>query len=167
MKHIAYIAMGSNIGNKLLQCQKAIAEILKVDRHKLLARSSFYKTQPLGYTTQDWFINGVIKIETHLEAHGLLRSLRAIESCLGRQETFRWGPRAIDLDLLFYDREQIQSGELVLPHPHLHERQFVLIPLAEIDPDLVHPFFKKTIQELLCQLNEDQGVERLPSPELP
>jgi 2-amino-4-hydroxy-6-hydroxymethyldihydropteridine diphosphokinase len=166
MKHIAYIAMGSNIGNKLLQCQKAIAQILEVDRHKLLARSSFYKTQPLGYTTQDWFINGVIKIETHQEAHELLRSLKAIESCLGRQETFRCGPREIDLDLLFYDEEQIQSEDLVLPHPRLHKRQFVLIPLAEIDPDLVHPVLKKTVQELLNDLKEDQGVEELLPPEV-
>jgi len=163
MRHIAYIAMGSNVGDKLLQCQKAISQILKVDRHKLLAQSSFYKTQPLGYPAQDWFINGVIKIETDLEPHQLLGSLKAIESCLGRRETFRWGPREIDLDLLFCDDEQIQSEDLVLPHPRLHERQFALTPLAEIDPHLVHPVLKKTIQELLNNLKEEQGVERLPA----
>lgn len=162
MRHVAYIGMGSNVGNKLLQCQKAISEILKIDRHRLLAQSSFYKTQPLGYTAQDWFVNGVVKIETDLEAHELLRSLQALESRLGRRETFRWGPRAIDLDLLFYDEEQIQSEVLQIPHPLLHERQFVLIPLAEIDPHLVHPILKKTIQELLNHLQEDQGVEKLP-----
>ena len=162
MRHIAYIAMGSNVGNKLLQCQKAISQILKVDRHKLLAQSSFYKTQPLGYRAQDWFINDVIKIETDLKPHKLLGTLKAIESCLGRRETFRWGPREIDLDLLFYDNEEIQSEDLVLPHPRLHERQFVLFPLAEIDPHLVHPVLKKTIQEILNDLKEDQGVEKLP-----
>jgi 2-amino-4-hydroxy-6-hydroxymethyldihydropteridine diphosphokinase len=161
MKHIAYIALGSNVGDKLLQCRKAISEILKIDRHRLLARSSFYKTQPLGYTIQDWFVNGVIKLETELEAHELLRFLGTLESRLGRQETFRWGPRSIDLDLLFFDDEQIRSEELVLPHPLLHERQFVLVPLAEIDPHLVHPVLRQTIRELLTQLKEDQGVEKL------
>lgn len=161
MKHITYIALGSNAGDKLLQCQKAISEILKIDRHRVLARSSFYKTQPLGYTVQDWFVNGVIKLETELEAHELFRSLKALESCLGRRETFRWGPRTIDLDLLFFDDEQIRSEELVIPHPLLHERQFVLIPLAEIDPHLVHPVLRQTIRELLTQLKEDQGVEKL------
>ena len=162
MKHIAYIGMGSNVGNKLLQCQKAISEILRIDRHRLLAQSSFYKTQPFGYTAQDWFMNGVIKIETDLEAYELLRSLKEIESRLGRQETVRWGPRVIDLDILFYDEEQIRSEELQIPHPRLHDRQFVLIPLAEIDPHLIHPVLKKTIRELLNRLHEDQGVERMP-----
>ncbi len=165
MGHIAYIALGSNVGNKLLQCQKAVSQVLKVDHHRLLARSSFYKTQPIGYPDQDWFVNGVIKIETVLEPHQLLQSLGAIESHLGRKKTFRWGPRAIDLDLLFYDEEQIQSDDLVLPHPRLHERQFVLIPLVEMDPGLVHPVLKKTVHEILSHLKEDQGVEKLPPPD--
>ena len=165
MKHIIYIALGSNVGDKLLQCRKAISEILKIDHHRLLARSSFYKTQPIGYTVQDWFVNGVIKLETELEAHELLRSLKALESRLGRVETFRWGPRTIDLDLLFFDDEQIHSEELIIPHPLLHERQFVLIPLAEIDPHLVHPVLRQTIRELLTQLKENQGVEKLPAVE--
>jgi len=161
VKHITYIALGSNVGDKLLQCRKAISEILKIDHHRLLAQSSFYKTQPLGYTVQDWFVNGVIKLETELEAYELLRSLKALESRLGRRETFQWGPRTIDLDLLFYDDKQIRSEELSIPHPLLHERQFVLVPLAEIDPHLVHPVLGQTIRELLTQLKEDQGVEKL------
>lgn len=165
MKHITYIALGSNVGDKLLQCRKAISEILKIDRHRLLAQSSFYKTQPLGYTIQDWFVNGVIKLETELEAHELLRSLKALESRLGRRETIRWGPRTIDLDLLFFDDEKIHSEELVIPHPLLHERQFVLVPLTEIDPHLVHPVLGQTIRELLTQLKEDQGVEKILSVE--
>jgi 2-amino-4-hydroxy-6-hydroxymethyldihydropteridine diphosphokinase len=163
MKHIAYVGMGSNVGKKLVQCREAVSEILKIDRHKLLAQSSYYRTEPVGHADQDWFVNGVIKIETDLTAHGLLRSLKAIESHLGRRETFRWGPRAIDLDLLFYDREQIHSDDLQIPHPLLHKRQFVLIPLAEIAPHLLHPVLKKTIQELLNGLKEDQGVEKLSS----
>ena len=161
MGHIAYIGMGSNLGNKLDQCEEAISEILKIDRHKLLAKSSFFKTQPVGYTSQDWFVNGVIKIETDLEARELLRTLKTIEAQLGRTETFRWGPRTIDLDILFFDDIEIDTEELQIPHPLLQNRQFVLIPLAEIDRNLIHPALKKTIQELLDNCKEDQGVEKL------
>ena len=161
MGHIAYIGIGSNLGDKVSQCEKAISEILKTDRHKLLARSSFFKTKPMGYTCQDWFINGVIKIETELEPLELLRLLKNIESRLGRKKTFQWGPRAIDLDILFFDEKQIQVEGLQIPHPFLQERQFVLIPLAEIDRGLIHPVLKKSIGELLDNLTEDQGVERI------
>jgi 2-amino-4-hydroxy-6-hydroxymethyldihydropteridine diphosphokinase len=163
MGHIAYIGIGSNLGDKLDQCEKAISEILKVDHHKLLAKSSFFKTQPVGYTSQDWFVNGVIKIETDLEPFDLFRMLKAIESRLGRLKTFRWGPRSIDLDILFFDETEIQTEELQIPHPLIHERQFVLIPLAEIDPGLIHPVIRKTVQELLENLKQDQGVEKLQS----
>jgi len=161
MGYIAYIGIGSNIGDKVNQCEKAISEILKVDHHKLLAKSSLFKTQPSGYTSQDWFVNGVIKIETDLEAHELLRKLKAIESQLGRTETFRWGPRTIDLDILFFDNAEIHTEELQVPHPSIQERQFVLIPLAEIDRYLIHPVLKKTVQELLNNIKKDQGVEKL------
>ncbi len=161
MGHIAYIGIGSNLGDKLDHCEKAISEILKTDHHKLLAKSSFYRTQPIGYTSQDRFVNGVIKIETDLEAHELLRTLKTIESQLGRTETFRWGSRTIDLDILFFDDIQIRTEGLQIPHPRIQDRQFVLIPLAEIDRNLIHPVFKKTIQELLNNLREDQGVEKL------
>jgi 2-amino-4-hydroxy-6-hydroxymethyldihydropteridine diphosphokinase len=163
MKHIAYIGIGSNLGDKLNHCEKAISEILKVDHHKLLAKSSFFKTQPIGYTSQDWFINGVIKIETDLEPLGLLQVLKTIESHLGRTETFRWGPRTIDLDILIFDDREMKTEELQIPHPLLHERQFVLIPLAEIDRDLLHPVLKKTVGEILENFKEDQGVEKLKS----
>ncbi len=161
MKHIAYIGIGSNLGDKLYYCEKAISEILKIDRHKLLAKSSFFKTEPIGYTSQDWFVNGVIEIETGLEPSELLQTLKTIEVQLGRTETFRWGPRAIDLDILFFDDCQIQTGELKVPHPHIQDRKFVLVPLAEIDRNLIHPVLKKTIQQLLDSLKEDQKVERL------
>ena len=163
MGHIAYIGIGSNIGDKIHQCEKAISEILKIDRHILLAKSSFFKTQPIGYTDQDWFVNGVIKIETDLEPPDLLRALKDIESRLGRRETFQWGPRQIDLDILFFDDKEIQLGELQVPHPRLHERQFVLIPIVEIDQGLIHPILKKTVGELLKNLREDQGVEKIQS----
>jgi 2-amino-4-hydroxy-6-hydroxymethyldihydropteridine diphosphokinase len=161
MGHIAYIGIGSNLGDKVDQCEKAISEILKVDRHKLLAKSSFFKTKPIGYTSQDYFVNGVIKIETDLDADTLLRTLKAIESRLGRTVTFRWGPRSIDLDILLFDEEVIRTEEFRVPHPSMHERQFVLIPLAEIDRSLIHPVLRKSIGELLQDLKEDQGVEKI------
>jgi len=162
MRHIVYIGIGSNVGDKAYQCEQGISEIQKLDRHRLLARSSLYKTQPIGYTEQDWFINLVIKIETEMDAPALLSSLKEIESQFGRVKTLRWGPRTIDLDILFFDAHQIQTDELIVPHPLIQDRQFVLVPLAEIDPNLTHPVLKKTVKELLERLKEDQGVERLP-----
>ena len=161
MGHIVYIGIGSNLGDKLYFCEKAISEILKIDRHKLLAKSSLFKTQPLGYTSQDWFVNGVIKIETDLEPSELLGTLKTIEARLGRTETFQWGPRTIDLDILFFDYVVLHTRDLQIPHPLIQKRRFVLIPLAEIDRNLIHPVLKKTVQELLNDFQEDQKVEKL------
>jgi len=161
VKHIAYIGIGSNLGDKLHLCEKAISEILRIDRHQLLAKSSFFKTEPVGYTSQDWFVNGVIKIETDLDPSELLRTLKTIEAHLGRTETFRWGPRTIDLDILFFDDLQIQTEELNIPHPFIQDRKFVLIPLAEIDRYLIHPVLKRTVQDLLDNFKEEQKVEKL------
>jgi 2-amino-4-hydroxy-6-hydroxymethyldihydropteridine diphosphokinase len=163
MGHIAYIGIGSNKGDKISQCEKAISDILSVNHHKLIATSSLFKTQPIGYTAQDSFVNGVIKIETELDPRELLQTLKTIEARLGRTETFRWGPREIDLDILFYDDREELLEELQIPHPRLHERQFVLIPLVEIDQNLIHPVLKKTLGTLLGNLKEDQGVVKLKS----
>jgi len=161
MGHIAYIGIGSNLGDKIYQCETAISDILRADQNKLLAKSALFKTKPIGYTSQDWFVNSVIKIETDLKPLDLLRLLKDIESRLGREKTFRWGPRVIDLDILLFDEEEIEMEGLQIPHPRLQERQFVLIPLAEIDRNLIHPVLKKSIGELLENLKEDQGVEKI------
>jgi len=161
MGYTAYIGIGSNAGDKVLNCETAISEILKIDQHKLLGRSSFFNTRPIGYTAQDLFVNSVIKIETDLEPLDLYRTLKTIELRLGRKETFPLGPRVIDLDLLLFDDRRIDTEELQVPHPRFHERQFVLIPLSEIDPNLIHPVLKKTVGELLEEIREDQGVEKI------
>ena len=161
MRHIAYIGVGSNIGDKAHRCEQGIAEILRIDRSTLLAKSSLYKTQPVGHPSQDWFVNGVIKIETELEAPDLLQSMKEIETRLGRHKTFQWGPRTLDLDLLLFDDQIIDTEELSVPHPRIQERQFVLIPLAEIDHHLIHPVLKKSVQELLDNFKQDQGVQKL------
>jgi len=163
MGHIVYIGFGSNLGDKIAYCEKAIAEILGLDNHKLLAKSSFYKTQPVGYRAQDWFVNGVIKLESDLEPQDLLRALKEVEARLGRTETFQWGPREIDLDLLLYEDQIIQTSQLQVPHPRIQERQFVLIPLVEIAQGLVHPVLKKSIRKILEEIKENQGVKRLQS----
>jgi 2-amino-4-hydroxy-6-hydroxymethyldihydropteridine diphosphokinase len=162
MKHIAFVGVGSNLGDKIGHCEKATAELLSVDSNHLLSRSSFYQTRPVGYLDQDWFVNGVFQMDTHLAPLDLLRALKAAESRMGRAETARWGPRIIDLDLLFYDEAVIRTPEMEIPHPRLHERQFVLIPLGEIAPDLIHPGLGKTVRELSASL-PDQGVEPIAS----
>jgi 2-amino-4-hydroxy-6-hydroxymethyldihydropteridine diphosphokinase len=106
-------------------------------------------------------VNGVIEIETDLEPLPLLQELKSIEERFGRRQTFRWGPRVIDLDILFYGERKVREALLEIPHPRLHERQFVLIPLAEIASEFVHPVLGKTIRELLENFPHDQGVEKI------
>jgi len=161
MGYIVHIGIGSNIGDKIVLCKKAISEILRLDSNKILAMSSLYKTEPIGFTDQDWFINCVIKIETDLEPLSLLYALKNIEINLGREKTFYWGPRKIDLDILLFDKRVITTEELKIPHPQLHRRKFVLVPLAEIDRNIFHPVLKRTVGELLEDLKENQWVERI------
>src|ERR1700733_6745295 len=133
------IALGGNVGDVRATFQKAIANICGMTQGVLLARSSDYATPPWGEARQARFINACIEIETGLDPHALLFTLQKIEQKFGRYRTReqRWGPRTLDLDLIAYDDVTLQKPELTLPHPHLFERAFVLVPLAEIAPDRV------------------------------
>jgi 2-amino-4-hydroxy-6-hydroxymethyldihydropteridine diphosphokinase len=157
---VAYIGFGSNIGDRLKHIQNAIHALSKTEGITLQEISSVYKTDPVGYETQEPFLNGVAAIQTNLSPLSLLRTLKDIEIAVGRQHRIRWGPREIDLDLLIYGDLRLQTEKLVVPHPAMHLRGFVLVPLAEIAPDLVHPVFQETIETLLEHLEDDKSVTK-------
>jgi 2-amino-4-hydroxy-6-hydroxymethyldihydropteridine diphosphokinase len=157
MKHTVYIALGTNLGDRLVNLRAAI-KAMSPELH-VLAESHVYETPPWGYEDQPAFLNMVIKAKTTLEPEPLLTYLKQLEVELGREQNFRWGPRLIDLDILFYDDLTLDSPPLVIPHPRLHERAFVLVPLADIAPDLIHSVLARPVRELLAQVNT-KGIER-------
>ena len=148
-----YLGLGSNKGERLTYLKRAIDELHKVG--KVITISPVYETEPWGKIGQPPFLNAVIRMETELAPLLLLREIKVIEQRIGRQPSQRWGPREIDIDILFYDELVLDTHELKVPHPYLHVRPFVLIPLADIAPDLVHPVLKKTVYELVKELSDD------------
>lgn len=161
--YAAYIGFGSNIGDRLKHLQNAIHALSKTEGINLQKISSVYKTDPIGYEAQGQFLNGVAAIQTNLSPLFLLHTLKNIETAVGRQRRLRWGPREIDLDLLIYGNLCVQTEKLVIPHPEMHLRRFVLVPLAEIAPNLVHPIFQESIQTLLERLEDDKSVIQITS----
>ena len=161
-RHRAYIGFGSNLGNRRDNCSNAIRALAALPTCRLLQTSSYYETAPVGLVEQPPFINGVVLLETAEDAQWLLHQMLAIETSFGRTRDLKWGPRSIDLDLLFLDDLIIESPELFVPHPLLHERRFVLEPLNEIAPGFRHPCLGKTVAELLADLKGgEQRVEVL------
>ena len=157
-----YIALGSNLGDRELNLLRAVAEIGKLPSCKVTALSSFYETSPVGVTDQPLFINAVLRLTTRLAPHDLLNRLQYIETAIfSRKRTILWGPRTIDLDLLLYGDEVISSEELIVPHPRMAERRFVLQPLSDIAPDLKHPVLGKKIAELLEALRYEETVVKI------
>jgi 2-amino-4-hydroxy-6-hydroxymethyldihydropteridine diphosphokinase len=161
-RHQVYIGFGSNLGNRLNNCRNAIGALGALPLCSLLKTSSFYETSPVGLVEQPAFINGVVLLETSEDAHWLFRQMLEIENIYGRIRTLKWGPRSIDLDLLFFDDQIIITPELSVPHPFLHERRFVLEPLNEMAPGFRHPSLGKSVADLLHDLKDgDQRVEVL------
>ncbi len=160
---IAYIGIGSNLGTPGENCIEAIEKISNTKDIKIISRSSFYQTEPIGEVQQDWFVNSAIKIKTNLSPTHLLSALLNIESAMGRTREEKWGPRLIDLDLLFYGNLILRKKGLTLPHPEILKRKFVLIPMSEIAENLVHPTLKKTIKILLQESSDETVVKKLKS----
>ncbi len=144
--HTVYLGLGTNLGDRGGNLQAAVAALSPLV--EVTAESKVYETPAWGFEDQPAFLNMAVKALTDLAPGDLLAYLKRIEARLGRTATFRWGPRLIDIDILFYDDLVLETPELVIPHARLHERAFVLIPLLDIDPDLVHPLLRKTVREL-------------------
>jgi len=153
-----YIGLGSNLGDRLANIRKAI-ELMEEEGIEIIDESSIYETEPVGYKEQGWFLNSVVKGRTELSSRRLWERLEKIEKSMGREREIKWGPRIIDLDILFYGNEILNGKQLQIPHPELYKRKFVLVPLAEVAPKLVHPVLKKTISELLRDLKDNSQVE--------
>jgi 2-amino-4-hydroxy-6-hydroxymethyldihydropteridine diphosphokinase len=153
--HLAYISVGSNLGDKLENCRWGIARLSATAEVRITGRSRFYQTEPVDYLAQDWFINAAVRIETTLSPFALLDRLQALQLEAGRTAGGRrFGPRVLDLDLLLYDQLVVEDPRLSLPHPRMHRRRFVLRPLCDIDPLLVHPLIGKNMHHLLSELDE-------------
>lgn len=153
----AYLGLGSNIGDKAAMLAAAVERLARTPGIALAARSSDFRTPPWGDTDQDWFLNAAVAIDTDLTPHALLEVCLSIEASLGRVRERRWGPRVIDIDVLAYEGAQVSDERLVLPHRFVRERAFVLVPLAEIAPDLV--IGGETVRDALVKLDRT-GIER-------
>jgi 2-amino-4-hydroxy-6-hydroxymethyldihydropteridine diphosphokinase len=160
-----FLLLGSNLGNKRAVLEQT-ANIIGFRVGKIFASSSFFKTEPWGNTDQPSFVNQVIGVASLLGAKDLLDVCKKIEKEMGRETNEKWGPRLIDIDILFFGKDIIESDALSIPHPQLHLRRFTLEPFHEIAPELVHPIFKKTISELLFECTDRSEVHKLTRDEL-
>ncbi|MGH7773539.1 MAG: 2-amino-4-hydroxy-6-hydroxymethyldihydropteridine diphosphokinase [Candidatus Binatia bacterium] len=163
MPHQVYIGIGSNLGKKKENYLEALARIAKIPDTRIIKESSVYESEPLG-ESKEWYVNGVIEIETELKPDLLLKKCKNIERAMGRKKVRkRWGARIIDLDILLFDTLILEKRSLKIPHPEMHKRKFVLIPLSEIAPQVVHPVLGMTISELMVSVKNDKKVSLMRS----
>ncbi len=155
-----YLGLGSNVGDREKNMRAALDELSRRGVH-ILRTSKIYETEPVGFTDQEWFLNMVVEGETELQPEVLVKLLQEAEKQVGRTATFTWGPRMIDIDVLFYAAETLETENLTIPHKHLHERRFVLEPLFDLVPDLIHPGLGKTIRQLLKECPDTAIVRPL------
>ncbi len=155
MVHTAYISVGSNMGRRAENCRQGITALAETDGIEVVCQSKLFLTEPVDYEKQRWFVNVTVKINTRLVPQALLSVLKEIERRAGREDQgIRFGPRVVDLDILFYEDLVLTSEKLVIPHPRMHKRRFVLQPLCDIDPDVRHPVYKKNIRQLYDMLED-------------
>lgn len=153
MNHTVYLSLGTNIGNRAENLKQAISSL--PPQMTVKKKSKVYETPPWGYTEQESFLNQAIMVTTYLDPEPLLKHLKRLEIALGRKATFRYGPRLIDLDILFFDDLVLDTPSLTVPHPHVHERGFVLMPMMDIAPDHRHPVTKRSIREMIALCNTE------------
>ncbi|MGE1197922.1 2-amino-4-hydroxy-6-hydroxymethyldihydropteridine diphosphokinase [Priestia megaterium] len=155
----AYIALGSNIGNRMEHLKSGVTGLMKHSEIKVVAVSSVYETAPVGYTNQASFLNMVVKIQTTYSSEHLLDCLQAIEQTAGRKREIVWGPRTLDLDILLYSNEIIHTDRLSVPHPRMFERAFVMVPLNELAPSLILPVAEEKVETITTRLSDLKDVK--------
>jgi 2-amino-4-hydroxy-6-hydroxymethyldihydropteridine diphosphokinase len=164
LREVVYIGFGSNVGDRVDFCDRALTLLSLLPHSQVTGVSLLYETEPVndGANPGDgWFLNGVIQLETDITPKSLLTVLREIEGSLGRDQDHRSGPRTIDLDILFYGERVIEDPDLTIPHPRLHQRRFVLMPLSELDPLFIHPTRQRSVNQMLAEVEDASEVRLL------
>jgi 2-amino-4-hydroxy-6-hydroxymethyldihydropteridine diphosphokinase len=160
-KETAHIGIGSNLGNRHHNCLQAVDRLRRIPDVEVTGVSGWYLTKPIGVDGQDWYVNGVVSLDVKMSPQGLLERLMSVEQAMGRVRKERWGPRVIDLDILLFWKKDIHEDNLIVPHPLMHVRRFVLVPMADLAPDVIHPTVGATMTQLLKGLPDD-GQEVVP-----